>query len=330
MRTLRVEASRGYCGCKHASMQRNRHMRSSRHRRNRYKIMSRLIKNVLIGTIMSLIILLITTVITFVIATAMNDNKSNDMISKDPFVHNVLAATVSNEEIVPIINLVDTSVQSSALGISNAVMIADRSSMEPVSDTIAEPLVEELDNDAILAANIGSTTISMNNATLSRYDLPDVYYPGIDFSSFQPYMDYRCITDKSSPAYKVSRSDLSYTDEFGMRRFQTTSDQFTIDGQDDYVIALGTFYKEKGTAGSRYLIVTTTGMYTAITGDEKSDAHTDARHMFSLHVDGSCAGIVEWIVDQKNLEKTMRRAGTITAGPIEALKGQIIHIYGIE
>lgn len=192
-----------------------------------------------------------------------------------------------------------------------------------------EVVEEEIDPITTLNNNLGDQSIDIGDNTLKRYDLPNSYYPGIDFSSFQPYMDYRCITNISSPAYKVSHSNMAYTDEHGMRRYKTTSDQFTIDGKDDYVIALGTYYKEKGVAGTRYLIVTTTGMYTAITGDEKSDSHTDSRHMFSLHRDGT-GGIIEWIVDQRTLDRAMRLSGTITSGPIEPLQGEILHIYGIE
>lgn len=192
------------------------------------------------------------------------------------------------------------------------------------------PYIEEdIDPMKTLEVNLGNTSISVGSNTLQRYDLPNKYYPGIDFSSFQPYMDYRCITNKNSPAYAVSHSELAYTDEYGMRRYKTSEDQFTIDGNDDYVIALGTFYKEKGTAGSRYLIVTSTGKYTAIAGDEKADSHTDSRHMFSLHQDGT-GGIIEWIVDQRTLEIKMKRSGTITAGPIEPLQGEILHIYKIQ
>lgn len=208
--------------------------------------------------------------------------------------------------------------------------ITPASSMEFTNDTIDDTPVVELDALTVVMNNIGSDIISTDKGTLRRHDLPSVYYPGVDFSSFQPYMNYRCVTNKNSAAYWVVHSENSYNDEYGMRRYRTTEDQFTINGEDDYMIALGTFYKEKGTAGSRYLIITSTGMYTAITGDEKSDNDTDSKHMFSLHQDGTCAGIIEWLVDQPNLERTMRRAGTITAGPIEPLRGEILQIYSIE
>lgn len=198
------------------------------------------------------------------------------------------------------------------------------------SEVIVEdiPIVEDI--YSILEINMGNDIINLNDQyTLTRYDLPDKYYPGIDYSSFQPYMSYKKITNTRTPAYAVSHSENAYTDEYGLRRYKTTDDQFTIDGQDDYIVALGTFYKEKGTCGSRYLIVTTTGMYTVITGDEKSDSHTDQYHMFTTHKDGSCAGMIEWIVDVDTLESTMKTSGTITSGPVTPLQGEIIQIYGI-
>lgn len=193
-------------------------------------------------------------------------------------------------------------------------------------------IIEEsaIDADAILNENLGNDIIDLNGIyTLQRYDLPDKYYPGIDYSSFQPYMSYELITDKDSSAYEISHSENAYTDQYGLRRYKTSNEQFTINGEDDYIVALGTFYKEKGICGSRYLIVTTTGMFTVITGDEKSDIHTDEENMFSLHKNGTCAGMIEWIVDTDSLESTMKRSGTITAGPVTPMQGEIIHIYGI-
>lgn len=254
-----------------------------------------------------------------------------------------LITDVASHTLMPIINTMNVGsgivelpyikqeiISSSAF---SAVDVDDISNDIIEVATATEHAVEVIERQQtpkeILNSNLGNGTINLGNSVLTRYDLPDVYYPGIDYSSFQPYMDYRCVTNKKSPAYGVVHSELSYTDENGMRRYKVNDNQFSIDGEDDYVIALGTFYKEKGTAGSRYLIVTTTGMYTAITGDEKADKHTDSKNMFSLHKNGSCAGIIEWIVDQKNLERSMRRAGTVTAGPIEELQGDIIHIYKI-
>lgn len=192
---------------------------------------------------------------------------------------------------------------------------------------IDESIIQEVET---IDDQIGNKTIEINDHILVQHDLPSKYYPGLDYSSFQPYMGYDKITNKSAPAYHIVNSDLCYTDEFGLRRYKTNDSQFTIDGADDYVIALGTFYKDKGLVGNRYLIVTSTGMYTAITGDEKADEHTDKMHMFSMHNNGTKAGIIEWIVDQPKLDPDIKRAGTVTFGGPEVLAGEILHIYEIQ
>lgn len=206
--------------------------------------------------------------------------------------------------------------------------VLDAESMQydqsPTTEHAPEPTPEPTVED-----QLGNNVITIGDSTLTRHDLPSVYYSDLDFSSFQPYMPYTAITNTSAPAYNVVYSEDCYTDEMGFRRYKTDDSQFTIDGQDDYVIALGTFYKEKGMVGNRYLIVTSTGMYTAKTGDEKSDRHTDEMHMFTIH-DGDKAGIIEWIVDYQNLDPTIKRAGTVTIGGPEILQGEILHIYEIQ
>lgn len=150
--------------------------------------------------------------------------------------------------------------------------------------------------------------------TLINYELPDIYYGDeLDFSYFQPYMDWRKITNPTTPAYAVVNDDQMYVDENGICRYHTADDQFTIDGQDDYVIALGTFYKEKGMVGNRYLITTTTGQYTAITGDEKADIHTDEHNMFVRHGEnGQYAGVIEFLVESDQLPEIVRQTGTMS------------------
>lgn len=193
----------------------------------------------------------------------------------------------------------------------------------PAPDPIPDP-------QEIVQQCLGDANIETSAAHLTLYDLPSKYYPGLDFSSFQAWMPYTVITDKSSAAYKVISDERMYIDENGMCRFRTTEDQFTIDGKDDFVIALGTYYKPKGTCGDRWLIVTSTGMYTAITGDEKDDNHTDSMHMFTETSNGGCAGIIEWLVDKPSLNRDIKYHGTVTRGPIEELQGEILYIYRIE
>lgn len=187
----------------------------------------------------------------------------------------------------------------------------------------------KFDPEIVIKNKLGEDIIAINNYELLKQDLPCLYYENLDYSSFQPFMSYKMITDESSEAYGITYSSNSYTDKNGFRRYKTTNDQFTIDGKDDYVVALGTFYKDKGTAGDRYLVVTTTGMYTIITGDEKDDYDTDPLNMFTMHSDGR-AGLIEWIVDTDILCSSILSYGTVTAGPVKELQGEIIGIYEIK
>jgi len=182
----------------------------------------------------------------------------------------------------------------------------------------------------ILEEELGNKKIKLDHEILINYDLPSKYYNDKDFSSFQPYMDYHHITDETSSAYAVTRSDNAYVDEYGMLRYSLKEDQFSIDGKDDFVIALGTFYKSSEKCGERFLIVTSTGMYTATTGDTKDGKHTDQYHMFSSHCKGTKAGLIEWLVDVDKLEDLPKRAGSITYSSHEELQGEILYIYKIQ
>ena len=185
--------------------------------------------------------------------------------------------------------------------------------MQLVDSTLfASPVVEEKEPEFI------------------EYDLPSVYYGDIDFSTFQPYMDYKMVTDTSSNSYQTLNSEKLYIDDNGLCRYSVDDDQFSIDGKDDYVIALGTYYKEKGKTGQRYLIHTTEGYYTAIAGDEKADEHTDKYRMFVRHGEnGQYAGMIEFLVDTDYLDSDIRTMGTVTACDDPVLQGEILGISQI-
>lgn len=190
---------------------------------------------------------------------------------------------------------------------------------------ITEPEIVEIDE------MIGTDNIEIDGHHLTRKALPDEYYGDIDFSSFQPYMDFRTVTEPNSSSYPVVYNDNAYNDENGFRRVSLSDDDFQVNGEDDYMIGLGTYYKPKSVGGLRFLIVTSTGMYTAITGDEKADKDTDELHMFSSHGDhGELAGMIEWIVNTDDLEKSIRRSGTVSESSNEILQGDIEYIYLIE
>lgn len=176
-----------------------------------------------------------------------------------------------------------------------------------------------------------TTTAVQETPTFHAYDLPSVYYGDIDFSTFQPYMDYQMVTDTTSSSYQVCSSENIYIDDEGLCRYALDEEQFSINGQDDYVIALGTFYKEKGKCGQRYLIHTTNGYYTATAGDEKADVHTDEHHMFVRHGEqGEYAGMIEFLVDSDKLTSAIQNMGTVTASTNPILQGEILGVYEIE
>jgi len=174
--------------------------------------------------------------------------------------------------------------------------------------------------------HVGEEVIKLNNHTLKKYDTPNKYYPSINFS-FLAYMSYRAITSKNSSSYKITNSTFSYTDNYGYRRYKINNNQFSINNEDDYIIAIGNFYKQKGVCGERFLIVTDKSMYTVITGDEKNNNHTDKLHMFEKL--GQKANVVEFLVDTKLLEKSVKKLGTVTGSKNEIINGKIQYIYKI-
>lgn len=195
--------------------------------------------------------------------------------------------------------------------------------VEPINDYLAPTF----SNDDLM--NMG---VNVGNHKLTQYALPNAYYGNnIDFTTMQPFMDYRYVTAVGTGSYSICHSVNAYTDSYGLRRYKTTADQLTVNGADDYVIALGTYYKPYGVVGTRYLIITSTGAYTAITGDEKADDHTDPYHMYGYcGVYGEYAGLIEWVVDERYLEPSVAVGGTITASSIEKFQGEILAIYLID
>ena len=175
---------------------------------------------------------------------------------------------------------------------------------------------------------VGNNIITFGNYTLKRYNTPDKYYKNLDYYSFLAYMSYKSIKLKNTPAYKITHSKLSYTDDNGYRRYRNNITQFSINNEDDYIVAMGNYYKTKGSAGDRFLIITDKSMYTVIVGDEKNDSHTDKLHMVEMRKNNR-GNLLEFIVDMKRLEKNVKLMGTVTASKNEIINGRITHIYKI-
>lgn len=135
---------------------------------------------------------------------------------------------------------------------------------------------------------------------LKSYSVPK------EASSFKTYMDYKCITVKSSPQYKLQKK--AYTSPKGLRKI----DKY-------YCIALGSYYGSK--IGVKYKITLSTGkIFWGILSDQKSDAHTDSKHQYTLQN----KDIIEFIVETSKLPSKVRNSGDISS--IKKFKGKVVKI----
>lgn len=161
-----------------------------------------------------------------------------------------------------------------------------------------------------------ATEASVVTAVETKLDIPETRYvkysiPDGD-TSFKTYMDYRCITNTRSMQYKLQTK--AWTDDEGLRRIN-----------DDYIVALGTFYAEH--IGDRVKITLDTGEeFTATVGDFKANCHTDATNRYTSMTNG-CKNVVEFIVDTKSMNSKPRRMGDISY--CYGMKGNITSIERI-
>lgn len=137
-------------------------------------------------------------------------------------------------------------------------------------------------------------------------------------SEFKTYMDYRCITDKTSAQYELQQ--FAWTDEDGFRRIG-----------DDYIVAMGTYYSKN--VGDRFKItLDTDNEITVIIGDIKQDAHTDYLNQYTPVYDENgiffSGNVLEFIVDTDVLSEMSQVLGTV--GHHDYLNGNIKSIERIE
>lgn len=162
-----------------------------------------------------------------------------------------------------------------------------------------------------------------SNITNTYYEVPmEIQIETLDIptcnTEFKTYMDYRCITDKTSAQYELQQ--FAWTDEDGFRRIG-----------DDYIVAMGTYYAEN--VGDKFKItLDTDNEITVIIGDIKQDAHTDYFNQYTPIYDENgiffSGNVLEFIVDTDVLPKVPRRLGTVSY--FDYLKGNIKSIERIE
>lgn len=106
------------------------------------------------------------------------------------------------------------------------------------------------------------------------------------------WMDYRTITDTTSPQYMIEQTD-AYTGRYGIRM---------VDGR--YLCAVGSYYSHD--VGRYVDIILENGeIIPCILGDQKDDGDTDESNMYTEH-DGS---VFEFVVDMDEVPSKVKISG---------------------
>ena len=197
-----------------------------------------------------------------------------------------------------------------------SLIIIDDENIESSIGTMPVDIVSSpasLTTEDYVQNNIGNEIIDINGIILEKYNLPSKYYPGLDFSSFQPFMDYRTVTNPKTPSYSIVHSNNSYTDEYGLRRYNN-----------DYLVALGSYYSTD--IGDRFEVTLDTGKtFTVMMADGKWDIDCDENNMYTPTIDynGEYAGnLLEFIMDKYSVSSEMYGYGSLDY--YDAFKGSVI------
>ena len=178
---------------------------------------------------------------------------------------------------------------------SETDMTSETDSIDIKAPETTAAAIQKLTNDVPVAVTVETQSYAAEYKTIntSKYIVPD------GDTSFKAYMDYRTITDTSTPQYDLQKR--CWTDCDGFRR-QT----------DDYVVALGSYYSTE--IGDRFEITLDTGViFTAILGDQKADRDTDDLNQYTpLGNDKSKKNVVEFIVDVDKINKKSRISGDMS------------------
>lgn len=163
-------------------------------------------------------------------------------------------------------------------------------------------------NLSFIEVNEDSLVVSSTITNSEEYERKSLDIPSVN-TEFKAYMDYRKITDKSSDQWKYRK--MSYTDQNGLRKIN-----------DDYCVALGTFYASS--CGERFKFVLDGGTsFTAIVCDIKNEIHTNSTNQY-VPMDNNRGNLIEFIVDIKKLDKNAKYSGDVSS---LGLRGNVIKIF---
>lgn len=160
---------------------------------------------------------------------------------------------------------------------------------------------------------IVSATASKNQVEYINLGVPNIN------SSFKTYMDYRAITNKNSLQYKFIKQ-WAWSDYEGFMRCNGEKDLGIEDNY--YLIALGSYHGTE--IGTKYRITLDTGrVFYGVLADCKADKHTNSTNQYGRNKD-----IVEFLVDTRRLNKSVRYHGT--ANVYMPLNGSVAKIERID
>jgi len=139
--------------------------------------------------------------------------------------------------------------------------------------------------------------------TLKKMGLPSVS------GKTKTYAYYTAVTSRSSPQYKLLRSEECYTDEeTGIRMVD-----------DCYCVALGSYYGTK--IGTKYKITFSNGnTIKVILCDQKANRHTDSKHQYAVNN----KDIVEFYVERSMMPRSIRNRGNY--GLLSQFSGSVVSI----
>lgn len=155
----------------------------------------------------------------------------------------------------------------------------------------------------ITSLTVASTSIATTTKTTTAYTLPKNIT-----GEFKAYMDYRCITDRSSDQWKMQQKAITYKN--GIRMY---------DGK--FMVALGTYFTDR--CGKSFRITLDSGIsFDVIVGDIKDNRHTDKTHSYTLG-----GNVIEFIVDTRKISRESRIRGDMS---FSGFYGEIVSIKEIK
>lgn len=173
--------------------------------------------------------------------------------------------------------------------------------------------IDNLTSDSLLNSQ---EVVADQNQINTKYI--NLSVPNIN-SSFKPYMDYRTITDKNSDQYKFIQK-WGWSDYEGFMRCDGERNLGIEDNY--YLIALGSYYGTK--IGTKYRLTLNTGrVFYGVLADCKADKHTNSTNQYGRNKD-----VVEFLVDTRRLNKSVRYHGT--ANVYMPLNGSVVKVEKIE